>query len=534
MTKIVYKDIAPGAAEETTVAMSDLQPFTPISELMTGGTAQKISTLEDGYSLMDDTFLLFPDDPSEVWWGAWSKSMSGEDGTFETPIVLTLTMPQLHTSVGLTFEFDPFEPNWCTDLNVKWYNGNTLLADQDFAPDAASYACIYEVRNYNKVVVTFRAMSKSYRYLKLKTPLYGIERVFGMDELRSVNLLQGCSPISEELEINTMDCTISSRDPVPFIFQRKQPMEVYHDDTLQAVTYITGATRSGVSLYDVETGDKVGLADESTHTGGVYSGITFAALVDEILGGAFAYEIDAALREVTLSGWLPIATKRENLAQAAFATGAIVDTSMSDRIRIFSPPAEISSTFGKDRIFSGGTIDTTALVTAVEVTEHSYKQGTEESELYNDVLDGAARVTFGEPMHGLTITGGTITAHGANWADITGTGGTVVLSGKAYLHQTRIITLRNPDVSAVDAENVVQVTDATLVTSSNSAAVAQRVYDRYQMRETVSCDVVLHDEKPGDRVSVETEFAGVKTGTIVSIDASLARKRIGRMVVLCD
>lgn len=233
MTKIIYKDIAPGAAEETTAVMSDLQLFTPIAELMAGGTAQKISTLEDGYSLMDDTFLLFPDDPSEVWWGAWSKSMSGEDGTFETPIVLMLSMPQQHTSVGMTIEFDPFEPNWCTDLNIKWYNDDTLLADQDFTPDAASYACIYEVRNYNKVVITFRAMSKPYRYLKLKTPLYGIEREFGMDELRSVNLLQGCSPISEELEINTMDCTISSRDPVPFIFQRKQPMEVYHGDILQ-------------------------------------------------------------------------------------------------------------------------------------------------------------------------------------------------------------------------------------------------------------------------------------------------------------
>ena len=534
MTKIIYKDIAPGAAEETTAVMSDLQLFTPIDELMAGGTAQKISTLEDGYSLMDDTFLLFPDDPSEVWWGAWSKSMSGEDGTFETPIVLTLSMPQQHTSVGMTIEFDPFEPNWCTDLNIKWYNDDTLLADQDFTPDAASYACIYEVRNYNKVVITFRAMSKPYRYLKLKTPLYGIERDFGMDELRSVNLLQGCSPISEELEINTMDCTISSRDPVPFIFQRKQPMEVYHNGILQGVTFITGATRSGMSLYDIETSDKVGLSDESTHAGGVYSGITFAALVGEILCGAFAYEIDAALRGIALSGWLPIATKRENLAQAAFAVGAIVDTSMSDRIRIFSPPTEISSTFGADRIFSGGTIETTALVTAVEITEHTYKQGTEESELYNDTLSGTARVTFGEPMHSLSITGGTIAAQGANWADITGTGGTVILSGKAYLHQTRAITLQNPDVSAADAENIVQVTDATLVTASNSSAVAQRVYDRYQMRESVTCDVVLNNEKPGDRVTVETEFAGTKTGTILSIDTNLTNKRIGRMVILCD
>ena len=534
MTKIIYKDIAPGAAEETTAAMTDVQSFTPLAQLMTGGTAQKISTLEDGYSLMDDSFLLFPDDPSEVWWGAWSKQLSGQDGAFAEPIVLTLTMPQQHTSVGMSFTFDPFEPNWCTDLSIQWYNNDTLLAEQDFEPNAAAYSCVHEVRNYNKVIVTFRKMSKPYRYLKLKMPIYGIEREFGMDELRSVNLLQGCSPISEELEINTMDCTISSKDPVPFLFQRKQPMEVYHDNILQGVTYITGATRSGASLYDIETSDKVGLADESTHAGGIYDGIAFEELVDEILGGSFAYEIDAELCGIELAGWLPIATKRENLAQAAFAVGAIVDTSISDCIRVFSPPTEVSSTFSANRVFSGGTIETVSLVTAVEVTEHAYKPGTDSTELYNEVLNGTAQVTFSEPMHSLSITGGAITSSGANWAEITGTGGTVVLTGKTYLHQTRVITLRNPDVSAVDMANVVQVTDATLVTANNSAAVAQRVYNRYQKRETVTCDVVLQDEKPGDRVSVETEFAGTKTGTILSIDANLARKRIGRMVVLCD
>ena len=109
-----------------------------------------------------------------------------------------------------------------------------------------------------------------------------------------------------------------------------------------------------------------------------------------------------------------------------------------------------------------------------------------------------------------------------------------MLKGKRYVHTTRVVRVSNPDVSAGDIANVVQVTDATLVGPGNSPEVARRVYGHYQRRETVNATLVLAGELPGDVVTVSTEFDGIKTGTVLSLSVDLARKRIGEAVILCQ
>lgn len=533
-TEIIYKDIAPGALDNVTPAMDDLQPFCDLNDLkLESVTPPPAATLEKDYWRLDGSFSTFPDSPKGQNWGVWSRSMAGDDGTFSVAPVLNLTFTELFSCVGLTFFFNQHGPDWCCDMNIKWYKDNTLLADEDFAPNGWEFQCIHEVKLFNKIAVTFRAMSKPYRYLKLQRAVYGITRAFGPEEFRSVNLFQSASVISEELEINTMDFILSSKDPVPFMFQRKQPMEVYHDGALQGVFYISSSKRVGEKIYEIQSSDLVGLLDESNHKGGVYNNVTFSALVAEILTG-YEYELDPSLAGVTLSGWLPIATRRENLAQAAFAVGAVVDTSGSNQVRIFPPRAAAAATFGGDRVYAGSSIDTSALVTAVEVAEHKYSAGTEEQELFNDVLNGTAEITFSEPMHTLSVTGGSIDESGANYAKITGTGGAVTLTGVKYNHTIRTITVSNPDVAAGENVNVVQVTDATLVGPDNSDSAARRVYAYYQRRECVNATLIFNGELPGDVVTIGTEFDGIKTGALLSIDADVARKKIGEAVIICQ
>lgn len=533
-TEIIYRDIAPGALEHVTPTIDDLQPFCDLNDLKKESISPpQAATLEKDYWRLDGSFEIFPDAPKGQNWGIWSQSMTEADGTFTVPPVLTLTFTELFSSVGLTFSFNSYGPDWCNDMNVKWYRGSTLLAEEDFTPDDWEFQCIHEVKLFNRIVITFRGMSKPYRYLKLQRVVYGIIRAFGPGEFQVVNLFQAASIISEELEINTMDFTLSSKDPVPFMFQRKQPMELYHNTKLQGVFYISSSKRIGERVYEIQSSDLVGLLDENNHMGGIYDNVTFAELAAEILAG-YEYEIDAALVDVQLSGWLPIATCRENLTQAAFAVGAVVDTSGSDRVRIFSPCTSPSADFDGERVYAGSNIDTAALVTAVEVTEHKYTADDETQELFNDTLNGTADITFSEPMHTLSITGGTINKSGANYARITGSGGTVVLTGAKYNHTTRTITVNNPDVAAGEVVNVIQVTDVTLVSPGNSESVAQRVYTHYQRRENVNATLILNSELPGDVVTISTEFDGVKTGTILSLDMDIARKKIGEAVILCQ
>ena len=110
----------------------------------------------------------------------------------------------------------------------------------------------------------------------------------------------------------------------------------------------------------------------------------------------------------------------------------------------------------------------------------------------------------------------------------------MTLSGVPYRHDTRVCSMNNPNAGAGDRENVVRVTDATLVSVYNSASVLRRLFERYKKRNTITAKLLLGDAMPGDIVTIETKYDGVKTGVIQSIDLSLARKRIGQAVILCQ
>ena len=79
------------AKRDATPTASDVQDFIDLSDLTLEGVyAPKAATLEPDYWKLDGTFDTFPDRPELEMWGLWSNSMSRDDGTFETPIVLTL------------------------------------------------------------------------------------------------------------------------------------------------------------------------------------------------------------------------------------------------------------------------------------------------------------------------------------------------------------------------------------------------------------------------------------------------------------
>ena len=52
--------------------------------------------------------------------GLVSAQVSGEDGLFETPVVLTLTAQGYFSAPGITFYFDRLNGIWANSINVKW------------------------------------------------------------------------------------------------------------------------------------------------------------------------------------------------------------------------------------------------------------------------------------------------------------------------------------------------------------------------------------------------------------------------------
>lgn len=131
------------------------------------------------------------------------------------------------------------------------------------------------------------------------------------------------------------------------------------------------------------------------------------------------------------------------------------------------------------RTYVNGTVDTSSIVTAVQVTAHRYS-----------------------------------TAGSGN--------DTVELDGAAYYHSTETVTITNPNVTASDKQNVKEVKEATLVNPNNAAAIAQHLYSYYQKRQTQRVRIVMDGEKPGDHIATATPWDTVLDGFITSMQIVLS------------
>ena len=86
------------------------------------------------------------------------------------------------------------------------------------------------------------------------------------------------------------------------------------------------------------------------------------------------------------------------------------------------------------------------------------------------------------------------------------------------------ILKENPDI--VFNKNIREVTDATLVYSGNAQQVLDRVYAYYQRAENVVGDVLIGNKKLGQKVRIDTDYDGYRTGIIESYNYSFSPNEI--------
>lgn len=300
------------------------------------------------------------------------------------------------------------------------------------------------------------------------------------------------------------------------------PIIVYRGGEIKARFVSSGVSRIGPVTYQLTGRSPMGALTGMVHTGGIYTGQTVEEVVKEICGNIPSL-IKSVYAGVKLYGWLPYAdgkerSARDNLSQVLFAIGAYLRTDLNGVLRIEPLWDGTASLIDVDRSYTGGTVKYDSPISAVTVTEHQYVAGTEAKELFSGTAQNGDIITFSEPMHSLSATGFTILESGANYAKISAGAG--ALTGKAYIHNTRLIT---QPVTAGAVENIKSVTDATLVSLVNSYAVAKRLADYYRCRETITNDIVSGHEKPGHVVSVYHPYdKKMVSACIQSLDTTMS------------
>ena len=535
---IQYGDVAPEAKENFVPTASESE-FDTLTQLQRYNLnfPNYANPCELYQTVLDGTARAFPSIPEQANLGLWSEQISNDDGTFTQPIVLELESAGQYSSRGLTLTFDTYNDIFATKLSIKWLRitdeGITLLDNKIFTPDNAFYFCQNPVDNYNKIVITFISLNMPQNRLKLRAIDYGYGVVFYGDELRNVKLIQEIDPISSQISINTADFTLDSRADTNYSFQTKQSLNVYFNGELKATTFVKKSTRKSKRLWNIQSEDYIGLMDGIPYYGGIYSNRNAVELLTDIFAVAkVPYSIDDVFADAKVTGYIPYTTCRDALMQVAFAIQAVVDTSDSDVVKVFSLKEDVEQTIPLNRIMQGQNFSDEETVTGVEVTAHSYKPITETLEVYNSNESGTGEnvfVKFSEPLHDLSITNGTIVLGETNYAVINANDNSVLI-GQKYEHTTQTRRKNNPFVLANEIEKIIAVNNATLVSQYNVDNLLEKCYNwlirtnstnlkivegkHIQYGET--SNIITYDKRVnvGDYIYAETEYLGTVEGRI--------------------
>ena len=352
-----------------------------------------------------------------------------------------------------------------------------------------------------------------------------LDKTFDESAIKSGNPYYARSLLSSSLEIDTFSFEVTSDDTTLTQFQRNTPLTYFHDDTQMGTFYVQKISRENINTYRFDCTSTVGLLDESYHNGGIYTGQTVDEVVTDICSPYLAI-VKNNIKSIKLYGWLPIATKRENLTQVLFAIGATLKVDYNGVIRIEGLWDSQSAEIDADHMYSGGSVEYATPVTQVIVTEHAYNQtATETVDLFEGTASAGDKITFDEPCYDLVADGFSITESGANYAIVTA--GSGKLTGKKYVHTTRqvIKDIAPKTRDLIDqSDSVVKVEGATLVSLANSNAVAERLVSYYSCNERIVSDVLVQSESPGDVVSIVHPYGGTVEGCIESSDITMSKK----------
>lgn len=541
-----------GAMDDSTFSYSNKQTFSDIESIRKENDDLTLfATLEPDFFLLDGS-LNYYDTINTL------KEETGYMSRYFASNIKSV-FGSYHSSVGVTFHFYGSLPD---EINIQFLDGESLVEEATFYPkeeDCEISKLIYNVAlqtddnvnlftadyktlfvnqnmikkyayfaeilaaNYNNMIITFNNQS---RFTRLDYIDYGTVLKYGdglAKKVKSASLTEEIDILSTTLPINESSIEVIDElglfeitNPKSYyqFLQKRQRFKIYEtiDDitNLVAIHYLKEWSQTKEMLASFSLQDVIGLMSETTFYGGMYENVKASALIEEIMNdyGFDNYSIDDDLKNIELTGYLKKQTHREALQQVAFALGACVSTSRIEGINIFKPNLENNGIIDSDRklISKAHEITQKDLVTGVSLTAHAYAVDDSKTTqaLKGTFNPGTYRTTFSSPYANLSITGGTIINSNCNYADINvEEAGEVIINGYKYEDHGVIYSQKTNTYSSSTDENIVEVTDATLVDSSNVEDLLDYIYNIKQYRLKHELQIINENEQAANMYAIK-------------------------------
>lgn len=509
MTEFRYYDYAVGAKENAVYSSETAyQNGSGYENLKVGVPKYNYSSFEfNSYDpdnprkLMKETDIL-----------AYSSAIqSSEDCSFTNPIVITVEFSEYFIINGLTLHSKAV----ITSGQIAYYRDGTIIENAVFDFSATDNDHFVECLglNTNKLTITVFSIDKPLYFLDLFEVEFGRLRIFNNNNISECSLKETVSVSGQELPIDVLKISTQNNENSAYLFQRKQPIIIFTDNVEKGTFYIEKGTANNTNIsIDIECYDVIGnLSDE--FLGGIYSKKTVKSLIADILSGTdVTCEIPESIGNMTVSGYIPITTKRQALVYVACATGCIFYKHPT--LRIAELPHLPTTSFDKTHIFQTPNITTTQEIKGVRLTIHNFSAGSEVVEAYKWYMSTKEqrKIKFSEPLHslkaytvtettenGITTETKTLTNSvsfletGANYCIVKNSSTQkICIEGSKYVDSKDVIECISPYVTRYQPYTVKEIEGFTLMADDYSDSILTGMYNYYTKNSSFSGEVLIN------------------------------------------
>lgn len=293
------------------------------------------------------------------------------------------------------------------------------------------------------------------------------------------------------IEVNQYSASIKTDDEIAYgdfayLYDEK--------DQLWARYWITEVEEVNDGFKDIIAQSIILLLDRYTLPAEMYSQTPIATVLEEIFGTALAgmYTLDSSFAAETITGFCPEQTARERLQWVVFVIGGYINTCFTENVEIL-PVMNLEDNGTEidiNRTFFRPSKTYRDVVTAVKVTAYSYTQGTPAS-----TDDYVQTGTEDAPVY--------------------------------YIQGQSEVTLENTNRPSTAADNIVDVSDCTLVNTGNASAIVSRLSRYYFDRLEVNFDILNeHEYRPGQKIIIHVDNKGTfASGYIDSASFTFGNKQ---------
>lgn len=276
-------------------------------------------------------YRLFPSDGAP---GYWSGVMSGADGTFSAAQVLTATMENAHSSIGVTVCFD--QTTHLSGFKVDWIGADGAVISTVTVSDNDQQAAFVDnhVDGYYGLRITAIKTDAPYRYAKIQEIDYGQNLVYDDNSLVDAKIvdevdLSGASVPAGELNFEVLDPDdrLNPLNPEGIYAYMAEGIPVHVDCTTESETfpagiyYMTAWEGSGTGTAKMQATNIIGAHAEKTYESRFYSAVSPWDALKDIAAVLGVSSSATGLPVSTLTGYIPAVPVQDAIAHISVASG---------------------------------------------------------------------------------------------------------------------------------------------------------------------------------------------------------------------